>query len=280
MGIPGPPPARSFAAMGAMLADFSELTPIDGAGWTALALAPFVGSFLATVAVRLPAGGNPLWGRSHCRSCGHTLGGIDLVPVLSWARTGGRCRHCGAPVSRLYPAVEVAAVLLALMAALTLSGWLVVAACGLGWTLLVLAVIDWHHFILPDALTLPLAPAGLAVAYLEMPESLPSHAVGAFLGFLVFAGIRVAYRRLRHREGLGLGDAKLLAAAGAWVSWEGLPSVVLVAAAGGIASCLLLALRHRRVTLEDRLPFGPYLCFATWAVWLYGISAFPWGMDG
>jgi leader peptidase (prepilin peptidase)/N-methyltransferase len=259
-----------------MLSALADALPIDPEGWAVIALAPFVGSFLATIAVRLPAGGNPLWGRSHCLACGHALGALDLVPLASWARTGGRCRHCGAAVSRLYPAVEFLALLLAVSAAPFLGGWLLLAACLFAWTLLVLAVIDWGHYILPDVLTLPLAAAGLLVAFCTDPASVPAHAVGALAGFLVFAAVREAYRRLRGREGLGLGDAKLLAAAGAWIGWEGLPTVVLVAAVAGLASCVVLAFRHRRITLEYRLPFGPYLCFSIWTVWLYGISALPW----
>lgn len=242
----------------------------DALGTLLPVLAPLVGSFLATVIVRLPAGRSSLRGRSACRSCGHTLGVADLVPVLSWLGSRGRCRHCGEGISLLYPSIEIAATLLAVWAVASVPGWRAIAACGLAWTLLVLAAIDARHFILPDVLTLPLGLAGLAIAWLGAPQSVLAHAAGAAAGFIGFAGVRWLYRRLRHREGLGLGDAKLLAAAGAWVMWQGLPSIVLLAAGAGLAGALANALARKRINLEDRLPFGPYLCFATWLVWLYG----------
>ena len=235
-----------------------------------LSAAPCVGSFLGVVAVRLPEGRSALRGRSACPHCGTRLGLLDLVPILGWGLARGRCRHCGAGISWSYPAIELAALAVAAWSLAVLPGWLAWAGCALGWSLIVLAVIDARHLLLPDALTLPLVPAGLAVAWWVDPAKLPGHALGAVAGFLVLAAVGLAYRRLRGREGLGSGDAKLFAAAGAWVSWGGLPSVLLVAAAGALAWHLGAA-RWRGRRLEGReLPFGPYLAAALWLVWLYG----------
>jgi leader peptidase (prepilin peptidase) / N-methyltransferase len=82
--------------------------------------------------------------------------------------------------------------------------------------------------------------------------------------------LRWAYWLLRRQEGIGLGDAKLLAASGAWVSWEGLPSVLLVASVAALASTLLRHKRGGSISLVDRVPFGAFLCLGTWLVWLYG----------
>ncbi len=235
-----------------------------------LLAAPFIGSFLGLVIQRLPTGAGVVLGRSACPHCGHRLGPRDLVPILSWLSSGGRCRHCAARLGFVYPAVEIAAIVIALWAASEQSGWLLWAGCALGWTLLVLAVIDRQHTILPDELTLALVPAGLGAAYLAEPSSLADHATGAVAGFAALLLVRWAYRRLRGREGLGLGDAKLLAGAGAWVSWPGLPSVVFLAAASALAIALCSSLVRRRIALTDRVPFGSYLCLATWLVWLYG----------
>jgi len=200
------------------------------AHWLAVLAAPFVGSFLALLVVRVPEGEGVALGRSICRSCRHPLGVRDLVPVVSWLWARGRCRHCRAPVSAFYPGVELAALGIALWAAAVTPGWLFWASCGLGWTLLALALIDWRSLVLPDALTLPLLAAGLAVAWLIEPAKLAPHLLGAASGFALFAAIGWLYARLRGRDGLGPGDAKLLAAAGGWVSWSGLPSVALLAA--------------------------------------------------
>lgn len=232
--------------------------------------APLVGSFLSVLVERLPAGEGVVLGRSRCPSCRHALGPRDLVPILSWLLLRGRCRFCQAAIGIRYPAVEVLAVLVAASAAALVSGWLLWASCLLGWTLLALALTDLRHFLLPDLLTLPLIPAGLAVATLIDPSNLPNHGIGAAAGYLVFALIRSLYARLRGREGLGLGDAKLLAAAGAWLSWPALPSVVLLAGLGALVATLARRAAGAEVAADERVPLGTWLCAAIWLVWLYG----------
>ena len=192
------------------------------------------------------------------------------MPIASWLAAQGRCRACGAAITPLYPALELGALTIALWAASIAEGWLLWVSCGLGWCLLALAVIDARDGILPDVLTLPLIPVGLALAYLEDPALLVPHAIGAVAGFASFALLRWLYRALRGRDGLGLGDVKLLTAAGAFLSWEGLPSVVLIGALFGLATALVVALLGRRLALDQRLAFGPGLCVGFWLVWLYG----------
>jgi leader peptidase (prepilin peptidase)/N-methyltransferase len=232
--------------------------------------APCVGSFVGAVADRLPAGRPLVWSRSACDHCGETLAVRDLVPIAGWLVNRGRCRHCGHAVSALYPAIELAATLTAVWSLVVLPGWLAWVGAALGWTLLALSVIDARHLLLPDQLTLPLIPAGLAVAWSVAPDALVEHVLAALGGFLLFAALALAYRRLRGREGIGLGDAKLLAAAGAWVSWQGLPGVILLAAAGGLAGALARGLVTGRLEAQQALPFGPYLAGGLWLIWLYG----------
>ena len=240
-------------------------------GWLLpVLIAPFVGSFLGLLVERLPAGGKVVFARSACPACDHPLGPLDLVPLFSWLASRGRCRYCGAAIGAIHPAVELAALGVALWAAAVLSGWLLWASCTLGWTLLALSVIDWRHHALPDQLTLPLIAGGLAVAYGLGAADLIHHLMGAAAGFAAFALIGGIYRRLRGRPGLGLGDAKLLAAAGAWVSWTGLPGVVLTAAATALAVTLLMSLFGRALAADSRVPFGPYLALGIWMIWLYG----------
>ncbi len=172
--------------------------------WLFLLLAaPCVGSFLGVVAVRLPERRSVLRGRSACPHCGAVLGFLDLAPILGWCLARGRCRHCGAAISWSYPAIELAALAVAAWCLAVVPGWLAWAGSLLGWTLIALALIDARHLLLPDALTLPLAPAGLAIAWLVDPAKLPDHALGAVSGFLALAAVGLAYRRLRGRQGLG-----------------------------------------------------------------------------
>jgi leader peptidase (prepilin peptidase)/N-methyltransferase len=171
--------------------------------------------------------------------------------------------------------IAVAAALVALWAAAVDADWLRLGIdCALGWTLLALAWIDWQRMRLPDFLTLPLLVVGLLAAALEMPDELPASIIGAVVGY---AGLRLidwGYRGLRGREGLGQGDAKLLAAGGAWLGWEALPWVVLLAAMLGLALALSHRARGVALTRETTLPFGPPLALAIWIIRLHG---FPGG---
>jgi leader peptidase (prepilin peptidase)/N-methyltransferase len=174
------------------------------------------------------------------------------------------------------------------IATLGIAGWtmlvmphgvLVPATLVLGWALLVLAIIDALVFRLPDVLTLPLAVLGLAVTAWTDRSDLLDHAAGAALGFAVLAGIAWLYHWVRGKHGLGLGDAKLAAAAGAWLGALNLPIVVLFAAIGGLVLAGVAAIRRGQSALAEPVPFGVPLSLAIWLVWLYGpiaeTSLFP-----
>jgi leader peptidase (prepilin peptidase)/N-methyltransferase len=227
------------------------------------------GSFVGVVVLRLPSGAT-LLGRSRCGRCGTLLAGRDMVPVASFLWLGGRCRHCGVAQGVFYPAVELAALVLALWAWSTTDGWLMWASCGFAWTLLALALIDFDHQILPDLLTLPLIAAGLAVGWLAQPGAILDNVAGAAIGYALFSLVAWAYRRWRGRDGLGAGDAKLLAALGAWVGASGLPGVVLLASLMALAAALAMRSFHLKGAMEERVAFGPALAAAGWLVWLYG----------
>jgi leader peptidase (prepilin peptidase)/N-methyltransferase len=238
--------------------------------WGAVAAAPFIGSFLGTVIRRLPAARPIAWARSLCEHCGCRLMARDLVPLLSWALAKGRCRCCGRPIGWFYPAVELAALAVALFALAADGGGRIWLDCLLGWWLLALAWIDARCWLLPDALTLPLVLVGLVAAAAFASDALFARVLGAALGYSVLQAVAWLYKRLRGRDGLGGGDAKLLAAAGAWVGASALPSVVFVAAAAALAAALLLRLRGIRLAAHSALPFGPFLALALWLVWLFG----------
>ena len=242
--------------------------------WMALGVvAPFVGSFLAVLVIRLPEGRPVLIARSICESCGHSLGPSDLFPLASWLWLQGRCRYCGGHFGTFYPAIELAALAVVVWSATVTTGTTLVASCVLGWTLLTLALIDWRAYILPDPIVMVLLVAGLFVAWLLLDSSQTmDHLIGATAGFAVFVAIGSIYRAARNRDGLGLGDAKLLAALGAWLGWQGLPGVVLFAAILALTVVIGKSILGARLTLFDRLPFGPFLAVSGWLVWLYGIQ--------
>jgi leader peptidase (prepilin peptidase)/N-methyltransferase len=241
-----------------------------------LLAAPFVGSFLGVLITRHDAPLSIVTGRSACPACGARLGFADLIPLVSWMLARGRCRHCGQPIGLFHPAIEAAALGVAL--------WVVLAAdpamrwidCLLGWTLLALAATDLDYFTLPDFLTWPLAAAGLAAAWSIDRAGFGDHLAGAMVGLAFIIALHYAYRWLRGRDGIGLGDAKLFGAAGAWVGWIGLPSVMLVAS----LSALVFAVARRRsgdgLSGSDRVPLGAFLGLGLWIVWLYGPLGIGW----
>jgi leader peptidase (prepilin peptidase)/N-methyltransferase len=240
------------------------------AAWALVAVSPFVGSFLATAAGRLPGDAKGLLsGRSRCDHCRHPLAWPDLVPIMSFLALRGRCRSCGAPIPRHHPAIELATLAIALAAVAVAAPAMAAILALVGWWLLLLAVIDLRSRTLPDALTLPLIAAGLAEAALVPGETPADRLIGAALGYAAFAGLAALYRRLRGREGLGLGDAKLLAAGGAWLGWAALPMIVLLAATAALAAAFISG----RTRAGSLIAFGPWLAAAIWGLMLRGTLA-------
>jgi leader peptidase (prepilin peptidase)/N-methyltransferase len=241
---------------------------INGWVWP-VAASPFIGSFLGVVVRRLPAGRGVVSGRSACEACGKALSPLDMVPIASFVAQRGRCRHCGAPIAWQHLGIEVAAVAVAVSAALAINGgvflWL---GCVFGWWLLTLGWIDAETQRLPDILTLPLIVAGLAEAAWLEPAWLTARVAGAAAGYAALWLLSAAYRWLRKREGLGMGDAKLLAGAGAWLGIVALPWVAMLAAMLALLWAGLLGLRGTRLTGTLRLPFGPFIAGAAWAIFL------------
>jgi leader peptidase (prepilin peptidase)/N-methyltransferase len=130
--------------------------------------------------------------------------------------------------------------------------------------------MDVRSLVLADVLTLPLIPAGLLVAAVVAPSHFLWHAVAALAGFALMVAVAYAYRRLRGREGLGFGDAKLMAAAGAWVSLEGIGSVLLYAAASGLAYATVMRMTGKSLAADAEIPLGAGIALGLWLVWLYG----------
>jgi leader peptidase (prepilin peptidase)/N-methyltransferase len=240
------------------------------AAWTALAfiLGAAIGSFLATILLRWPAGRSVVAGRSACDHCGRILEPRDLVPILSWSLARGRCRHCGARIDRRHLAAEAGAAMIGIAAILAHPMPLAAVTAILGWWLFLVAALDLEHEWLPDRLTWPLLAAGLAAAWGGFGPPLEARLVGAGAGFAILFLIGFGYRTLRGREGLGGGDPKLFAAIGAWLGWTQLPFVLVGAGLLGLAALLLKRLRGEPVAATDRLPLGTLMALAAWPIWI------------
>ncbi|PWJ15790.1 prepilin peptidase [Jannaschia seohaensis] len=227
---------------------------------------PAIGSFLAVLVDRLPRGEDVVAARSRCRACGTVLSGRDLVPILSYLAARGRCRHCGAAIPGTTLLLEIGALGVAGLAVLAGGG---AAQMGLSalwlWLLLALAAADLTWMRLPDPLTALLLVVALGIALLPGGLGLGPALLGALLGSGAFLALRAGYARLRGREGLGLGDVKLMAGLGAFSGPLDLPLLTLIGAALALAAVLLT-----RGPLEGTrpLPFGAALCAAGSLLWL------------
>jgi leader peptidase (prepilin peptidase)/N-methyltransferase len=239
----------------------------------AVALGPFAGSFVATLVGRLEQGRPWALARSACASCGVRLAPRDLVPLLSFALARGRCRHCGVAIPRALPLAELAGLGLGLLAAVATPGPAALAGAVLGWWLWAAGWLDWRTTWLPHGLTWPLVALGLAASALGLtPAALPQAAIGALAGLVALTVLRLAWQRLRGREGLGAGDPPLTAAAGAWLGWAVLPPVLLAASLLGLAVAALCLRPGARLAASAELPFGSLLGLAAYAAWLVAMA--------
>ncbi|MDQ0251375.1 leader peptidase (prepilin peptidase)/N-methyltransferase [Sphingomonas kyeonggiensis] len=250
---------------------------IDSAwGWGVLlgVLGLVFGSFIATLAIRWPAGREIGHGRSECDSCGKGLRAGELVPVLSYLLQRGRCRGCGAPIRMSHLLTELVGGAIGVAAAIVSPDPAGAAGAVFGWLLLTLAALDVAALWLPNALTATLAATGLGTGLLGLGPPLDERLIGGAAGFGVLWLVAWSYKRLRGRQGLGGGDPKLFGGIGLWLGWHALPLVLLAACLIGLAGVLGLMVGGHRVTATDRLPFGVMLAAAAFAVWL-GLAIGP-----
>ena len=254
-----------------------------------------IGSFLNVVIHRLPrmleaewhaqceelAGRDPaprpaynlLVPRSHCPACQTPIRLLHLLPLLGWLLARGRCAACGVAIPTRYPLVEALTALLFALAALKFGfGWTLGAAMLVTAVLVALTFIDFDTQLLPDPLTLPLMWAGLAAS---LPAGrAPDALLGAIVGYLALWSVYWAFKLVTGKEGMGYGDFKLLAALGAWLGWQALVPIVLIASvAGAVAGLAMIA---RGVNARDTpIAFGPWLAIAGWLVMLWGEGLLP-----
>ena len=258
------------------------------------------GSFLNVVIFRLPRMLERQWGDearellhiavparprfdlmrpgSRCPACEHPIAPWLNVPLASWIVLRGRCRYCGERIPARYPLVEALAAALGLVV-LHAWGlqWITVGWLLFTWSLIVLAFIDRDTQLLPDQITLPLLWGGLVAAILFDHVTPVDAIAGAALGYAVLWALYWAFRWVTGREGMGHGDFKLLAAIGAWLGWQALPAVVLIASTLGLAWAVV-AILLKTMRRQDPMPFGPFLAAGGWLglVFREELTLFAW----
>jgi leader peptidase (prepilin peptidase)/N-methyltransferase len=244
--------------------------------WMGLVFGLVIGSFLNVCICRLPASQSIVSPRSRCPQCGHLIRAHDNIPVLSYVFLRGRCRDCGTRISARYPLVEI---LSGAFAAMTIArfgfGWTALILYSLVAAFLVITFIDIDHRIIPDVITLPGIPIGLAASFgpgiISPLESLIGILAGGGSLFLV-AWI---YQAIAKREGMGGGDIKLLAMIGAFIGWKGVLFTIFVASLTGTLAGMALILR-RREGMKLAVPFGPFLAVGAIAYLFIGAEVMTW----
>ncbi len=273
--------------------------------WQSQSVIPFgvfllglvIGSFLNVCILRIPAGKSIVLPASSCPKCGKAIAAYDNIPVLSWFILGGKCRNCKVKISAMYPAVEFLTGLLFLACyfafGLTVDAlkWAVFAAL-----LVVLTITDLRERILPNAVNFFGLGIGLlfsifikstdgtalwlANRWFEFPPPMPVLSFAdAILGAVAGSGllwvVAEGYFRLRGREGMGLGDVKMMAAVGAFFGLKRTLMTILAGSLlGSVIGILLIAISKKGRDYE--LPFGTFLGAGALLVLFFGTPALGW----
>jgi leader peptidase (prepilin peptidase)/N-methyltransferase len=213
---------------------------------------------------------------STCPNCGHKIRFYENIPVISWLVLKGKCSACSNRISARYPLIELSTMFLSLIVAhhfgATIATPLVIL---LTWALIALTMIDFDHMLLPDQITLPLLWLGLLININGTFIPLTDAVIGAAVGYMSLYSVFWLFKLLTGKEGMGFGDFKLLAVFGAWIGWQLLPLLILMASIVGaiIGITLILFKSHNK---DQGIPFGPYLAISGWITLLWGDGIWSW----
>lgn len=253
-----------------------------------------VGSFLNVVIFRLPVMMNRDWRKecreyleleteeeesepfnlmvpaSHCPHCHTEIKPYQNIPVLSYLFLGGKCAHCGHPISMRYPLIEAFTGLCSALVAWHFGyGIDMLFGLLLTWCLIAASFIDIDQQLLPDSIILPMLWLGLFLSLFSVYTDSASSIIGAIAGYLSLWTVYQLFKLVTGKEGMGFGDFKLLALFGAWLGWQYLPLIILLSSLVGavIGIAMVILVKHDRNT---PIPFGPYLAAAGWLALLWG----------
>ena len=232
------------------------------------------GSFCNVCIYRLPIKGDVVSSRSRCRSCKKIIRWFDNIPLISYIILVAKCRNCKTKINFRYFAVELSTAL-SFLAVFYLYG--VTISTLLLMVLIIFFVIiffiDLDHYIIPNELTFPLMLIGFIKSFdpninLNLFPNYLDSLIGGALGYISIWGLITLYLKIRNKEGMGLGDAKLLSAIGFWFGWYSIPYVIFLSS----LSALMIALPgliNKSKTMSSQIPFGPYLIFGTVAYLIF-----------
>ena len=213
---------------------------------------------------------------STCPHCQHSIRFYENIPVISWLFLKGKCSQCKNKISARYPLIEISTALLSLVIAQHFGVSLVTCyALILTWGLIALTMIDFDHMLLPDQIVLPLLWLGLVVNLSNGIVPIEDAVIGAIAGYTSLFSIFWLFKLATGKEGMGFGDFKLFALFGAWIGWQLLPLLILMASVVGaiIGISLMIFKNHQK---GQAIPFGPYLAIAGWITLLWGDVIWSW----
>ena len=236
-----------------------------------------IGSFLNVCIYRLPSSMsiiNP--SRSFCPQCNSAIQFYDNIPVFSYLWLKGRCRNCKTPISPRYPLVELMTGILAIaiffMFGLTPEGAVYFVFIS---SLLVITFIDIDHKIIPDIISLPGIPIGLAASFILPAMTFKSSLLGLLVGGGSLWLVAWTYSLITRKEGMGGGDIKLLGMIGAFIGWKGVLFTIFVASlAGTFVGMIVMLLKGKN--LKFAIPFGPFLSIGAMSYVFFGEKALLW----
>lgn len=240
-----------------------------------------IGSFLNVCIYRIPKEESIAAGGSACQNCGSRLTVIDLVPVLSYAALGGKCRHCKTKISPQYPIIETITGMLFLLLYLKFGLiWLLPINLGLTALMIVITLIDFRYMIIPNGLVI----AGLVIGAVQLLASIFTlgifenwsvYAIGFFAGGLPLFLIAAFCTYVLKKDAIGGGDIKLMAMAGLILGWKLIiPAYFIGILVGAVISIVLLATGRKK--RGDEIPFGPFLCFGIVVSIFFGSEIIMW----
>lgn len=239
-----------------------------------------VGSFLNVCIYRIPNQKSIVHPGSACPVCKTPIRFYDNIPILSYLAIKGRCRHCRNPIPFRYPIVELLGGLLALSFALKFG--LTPSALAyfiFGAALLVITFIDLDHQIIPNEITLPGIPIGLAFSFFIPGLSPAASLIGILIGGGLLWAVATLYLLLTRREGMGFGDVKLLGMIGAFIGWKGVLITIFAASAIGTLAGLAAMLKSRK-DMKMAIPFGPFLAIGALIYLFFGNAIIDWYIYG
>jgi len=244
--------------------------------YISFALGAIIGSFLNVCIYRIPAKISVVSPPSRCPQCGSEIRWYQNVPIISWLALGGKCASCKVPISMRYPLVEALnGILFALVIyrfPLSEASMVFMVFVSL---LVVVTFIDIDHQIIPNVISLPGILVGFAGSFFIPWLTLADSVLGALAGVLLLGSVAFGYRLLTGKEGMGMGDLKLLAMIGAFLGWKAILPVVFIASlAGSLIGVPLMLIKGADGKLA--LPFGPFLSLAAIIYLFWWVDLFAW----